>query len=64
MQIYRTYNFIFNYIFGAMKTLTLDFLGVDFENGSNTIGSLITQTNMLINSHIHLGKFVEVDKIN
>ena len=26
-----------------------------------TIGSLITQTNMLINSHIHLEKFVEVD---
>ena len=25
------------------------------------IGSLITQTNMLINSHIHLEKFVEVD---
>ena len=46
--------------FGAMKTLTLDFLGVTLRM-VQTIGSLITQTNMLINSHIHLEKFVEVD---
>ena len=41
--------------FGLIKTLTLDFLGVTLRM-VQTIGSLINQVNMLINSHIHLEK--------
>ena len=47
--------------FGLLKTLTLDFLGVTLRM-VQTIGSLINHTNMMINSHIHLEKFIEIDK--
>ncbi len=46
--------------FGLLKTLTLDFLGVTLRM-VQTIGSLINHTNMMINSHIHLEKFIEID---
>ena len=47
--------------FGLIKTLTLDFLGVTLRM-VQTIGSLINQVNMLINSHIHLEKFIQLDQ--
>jgi len=47
--------------FGLLKTLTLDFLGVTLRM-VQTIGSLINHINMMINSHIHLEKFIEIDK--
>lgn len=46
--------------FGLLKTLTLDFLGVTLRM-VQTIGSLINHINMMINSHIHLEKFIEID---
>ena len=46
--------------FGLLKSLTLEFLGVTLRM-VQTIGSLINHTNMMINSHIHLEKFIELD---
>ena len=46
--------------FNLAKSLTLDFLGVTLRM-VQTIGSLITHVNMMINSHIHLEKFIEVE---
>ena len=47
------------------KVITLEFLGVTLRL-VQTIGSLNTSLNMMINSQIHLGKFIELEdnKIN
>ena len=46
--------------FDVLKSLTLEFLGVTLRL-VQTIGSLNTSMNMMINSHVHLSKFIELE---
>ena len=43
-----------------MKSLTLEFLGVTLRL-VQTIGTINTSLNMMINSHVHLKKFIELE---
>ena len=46
--------------FNVLKSLTLEFLGVTLRL-VQTIGSLNSSMNMMINSHVHLSKFIELE---
>lgn len=46
--------------FNIMKSLTLEFLGVTLRL-VQTIGMINTSLNMMINSHVHLKKFIELE---
>ncbi len=46
--------------FDILKSLTLEFLGITLRL-VQTIGSLNTSMNMMINSHVHLTKFIELE---
>ena len=46
--------------FDILKSLTLEFLGITLRL-VQTVGSLNTSMNMMINSHVHLTKFIELE---
>ena len=46
--------------FNVLKSLTLEFLGVTLRL-VQTIGSLNSSMNMMINSHVHLSQFIELE---
>lgn len=47
--------------FGIIKKLTLEFLGVTLRF-FQTLGNVNNSLNMLINSHVHLTKLIEIEK--
>ncbi len=46
--------------FDVLKSLTLEFLGITLRL-VQTVGSLNSSMNMMINSHVHLTKFIELE---
>ena len=47
--------------FGTLKNLTLEFLGVTLRF-FQTLGIVNNSLNMLVNSHVHLTKLIEIEK--